>query len=103
MSRYLPNGQRVILAEAKDYGAGYPVEELCMDCGWFGARFTGTEWASHKDRPKGPRFEAAVESHHSHGKCGICGKEGKVSTPWTFGHPVMTEYLWGPAFIKKEN
>lgn len=102
VSGYLPNGRRAALVESIPYCSRYPVKHFCMECGWFGAEFTGVMHHSHRNRPDTPAFKRVLESHHSQGKCDVCGKEGLVSTPWTFGHPVMTNYLWGPDFIKKD-
>lgn len=78
----------------------YPVKHFCEECGWWGAEFTDTVCRSHKSRLNSPLYGPHCEKQYSEGKCGVCGKEGRVGTPWAFGTPRMTNYLWGPDFTR---
>lgn len=77
---------------ADPYCKCYPVTHMCDKCGEEGAQYSGTYVYVQRGklRPYG--------KHYSQGRCGICGFEGRVATPWVFGFPTLTNYLWGPDF-----
>lgn len=101
---YLPNGRRAALSESLQYCNGYPVNWFCEDCGWEGARLTGSIRYSHYNRINDPIHGPTCNGSHARkeGTCGVCGKETTVWWPWRYGFPTMTNYLWGPDFILKE-
>lgn len=82
------------------YGRRYPVSHFCEECGLFGAKYTGT-WRYVKSRwDYPPSREQRLRSQYSQGKCGMCGLEGRVATPNVYGYPTLTNYLWGPDFVR---
>lgn len=82
------------------YGRRYPIKQFCDECGLYGARFTGT-WNYIKSRwDYQPSKEQRERTRYTEGKCGVCGFEGRVAYPDVYGYPTMTNYLWGPDFVR---
>ncbi len=78
----------------------YPIRHFCDKCGLEGAHFTGTWNYIASRRDYAPSKEQRERTQYSQGKCGMCGFEGRVARPNVFGYPTLTNYLWGPDFVR---